>query len=129
MMRVLPAKGNEYWTPNRSVDISVMKTDIREKEGYYYLDIDLPGYKKEDIKITLFNGDLTVSAEKCVSNEEAGKVIRVERFTGSCSRSWYIGRSVSDADISAKFENGILTVSFPCEITKKESEKKLIDIN
>ena len=97
----------------------VMNTDVREKDGSFELDIDLPGYKKEDVKAELKDGYLTVSAiRKSEDEEKDGKYIRRERFYGSCSRSFYVGEAIGQEDIKAKFEDGILKLSVP----KKEPE-------
>ncbi len=96
----------------------LMKMDIRDKEGQYTAEIELPGCKKEDIAIELSNGYLTVTANKNYSNDEKGddgKFIRRERFTGQCSRSLFIGEHVKQEDVKAKFENGVLTLAFPKE--------------
>ena len=109
----------------------LMKTDVHEKDGKYIMDIDLPGYKKDDVKISLYNGNLTISAEKNESNEEKdakGNLIRQERYSGSCSRSIYVGDSIRDNDIQASFKDGILTITVPTEEHKEETEKKYIDI-
>jgi HSP20 family molecular chaperone IbpA len=103
-----------------------MKTDIRENETGFELDIDLPGYKKEDVKAQLKDGYLTISAEsKQVNDEkdEKGKFIRRERFYGTCSRSFYVGEEVTEQDIKAKFEDGILKVSVPKKEAKPEVEE------
>ena len=110
---------------------TLMKTDIREKDGNYLLDIDLPGFKKEDIKISLYNGNLTVSAEHHKSEEEKnaeGHIIRQERYMGSCSRSWYVGDGIRDTDVHAAFNNGILTLTVPTQEKKEAEEKKFIEI-
>mgnify|MGYP004465591483 FL=1 len=109
----------------------LMKTDVHEKDGKYIMDIDLPGYKKDDVKISLYNGNLTISAEKNESNDEKdakGNLIRQERYSGSCSRSFYVGDSIRDNDIQASFKDGILTITVPTEAHKEETEKKYIDI-
>ena len=109
----------------------LMKTDVHEKDGKYIMDIDLPGYKKDDVKISLYNGNLTISAEKNESSEEKdakGNLIRQERYSGSCSRSFYVGDSIRDNDIQASFKDGILTITVPTEAHKEETEKKYIDI-
>ena len=109
----------------------LMKTDVHEKDGKYIMDIDLPGYKKDDVKISLYNGNLTISAEKNESNDEKdakGNLIRQERYSGSCSRSFYVGESIRDNDIQASFKDGILTITVPTEAHKEETEKKYIDI-
>lgn len=109
----------------------LMKTDIRKKDGNYLLDIDLPGYKKEDIKISLYNGNLTVSANHKETDEEKdakGSLLRQERFMGSCTRTFYVGNAVRDTDVHASFENGVLTLSIPSAEKKEAEEKKFIDI-
>ena len=106
-----------------------MKTDIRLVNNNYVLDIDLPGYDKKDINITLEDGYLTVKAKKVYTDEEKnnkGDYVRRERFTGTCSRSYYVGE-INDQCIDAKFENGVLTLSFPKEKLVEEN-KKIINI-
>ena len=96
----------------------LMKMDIRDKDGQYTADIELPGCKKEDIAIELNNGYLTVTANSRYENDEKGddgKFIRRERFTGQCSRSLFIGEHVKQEDVKAKFENGVLSLTFPKE--------------
>jgi HSP20 family molecular chaperone IbpA len=103
-----------------------MKTDIREHENGFELDIDLPGYKKEDVKAQLKDGYLTISAETKQNNDEKdekGKFIRRERFYGTCSRSFYVGEDITEQDIKAKFEDGILKVSVPKKEAKPEVEE------
>lgn len=93
-----------------------MKTDIREQDGKYVLDMELPGYKKEDIRMELKDGYLSIQAVRNNSTEEhddEGNIIRQERFSGTCSRSFYVGSGVRQEDITASFENGELKVSFP----------------
>ena len=110
---------------------NIMKTDVTEKDGNYLLDMELPGYGKEDIKIELKDGYLNVSASKNTSNEEKddkGNVIRQERYTGSCSRSFYVGDGVKETDIKAKFENGELKIVVPVDAPKEVEEKKFIAI-
>ncbi len=109
MRALLPARA----AASRS---SVMSTDVREKDGAYELDIDLPGYKKEDVKCELKDGYLTVSAvrkSEADDKDAAGKFLRRERFYGSCSRSFYVGEAVDQNDIKARFEDGILKLSVP----------------
>ena len=95
-------------------DIKLMKTDIKEEDGNVVVEIDLPGYEKEDIKVDLEDGYLTVKAEKNEKKEDdkKGKYIRRERFMGMCSRSYYVGNSVKHEDIKANFKNGILTLTY-----------------
>lgn len=110
---------------------SLMKTDVREKDGKYILDIEMPGYRKEDVKISLYNGTMTISAERHSSNEEkdeGGRMIRQERYSGSCSRSFYVGEGIKDSDVHASFNDGILKIELPTEQKKEEEEKKFIDI-
>lgn len=110
---------------------SLMKTDVREKDGKYILDVEMPGYKKEDVKISLYNGTLTISAEHHSTNDEkddAGRMIRQERYSGSCSRSFYVGEGIKDTDVHATFTDGILKIELPTEQKKEEEEKKFIDI-
>jgi HSP20 family molecular chaperone IbpA len=98
-----------------------MKTDIKENEGGFELDIDLPGYKKEDVKAQLKDGYMTISAEtnqEKDDKDDKGKYIRRERYYGTCSRSFYVGEDITEEDIKAKFENGILKVFVP----KKEAQ-------
>ena len=110
----------------------LMKTDIQEKDDKYILDMDLPGYDKEDIKAQLRDGYLTISAQKNTSNEdkdEKGNYIRRERYCGKCSRSFYVGDSIKEEDIKASFNNGILELTFPKEVPQKEEEMKYITID
>ena len=110
---------------------NVMKTDIKENDKGYELDIDLPGYKKEDVKAELKDGYLTISASSDNTKEEKdkdGKYIRKERYTGSVSRSFYVGKYVTEEDIHAKFENGILKLSVPKVDAPKVEENKYISI-
>ena len=96
---------------------NLMKTDIKELDNGYELEIDLPGFKKDEIKAELNNGYLTVSAAKGLDEDKedkkTGKYIRRERYEGQCSRSFYVGDGLQAKDVSAKFEDGILKVSIP----------------
>ena len=105
---------------------NLMKTDIREKDGSYELDIDLPGFKKDEVKAKLENGFLTISAEKGLDRDQKdneGRFIRQERYAGAMSRSFYVGDSVKQEDITAKFEDGILRLSVPKQEMKKLENK------
>ena len=109
---------------------TAMRTDIHENENGYTLDIELPGYKKEDVMIDLEDGYLNISAKHETSDEERdakGNVVRNERYFCSCSRSFYVGNKITEEDIRAKFDNGILEISIPKE-TKKIETKKTISI-
>ena len=103
----------------------VMKTDIKENEGSYELDIDLPGFKKDEITAELKDGYLTVSAAKGLDKDEEdkkGHYIRQERYSGAMSRTFYVGEDVKQEDIKAKFENGILSLSVPKPVEQKKVE-------
>ena len=109
----------------------MMKTDVKETEKTYELSIELPGYKKEDVQAHLKDGYLTISATTKKENDEKdenGKYIRRERYTGSCSRSFYVGENVTEEDIQAKFDNGTLKLSVPKDVPKKVEEQKFISI-
>ncbi|HJA30418.1 MAG TPA: Hsp20/alpha crystallin family protein [Candidatus Eisenbergiella pullicola] len=106
---------------------NLMKTDVRETESSYEVDIDLPGFKKDEIKAQLENGYLTVSAAKGLDKDEKdqkGKYIRQERYAGAMSRSFYIGEEVSQDEIRAKYENGILRLTIPKKDAKPAVEEK-----
>lgn len=108
-----------------------MKTDIREKDGHHYLDIEVPGFKKEELKLTLRNGTLTISAhhEKDTEEKDAkGNVLRQERYRGSAVRSWYVGNAVREKDIRASFHDGLLTVDIPDATQRAEENDKQISI-
>lgn len=107
---------------------NLMKTDVRETENSYELDIDLPGFKKNEINVELKDGYLSISASKGLDKEQKdneGKYIRQERYVGSCSRSFYVGDNMDAKDVSAKFEDGILKLSLskpaPKELPKPSS--------
>ena len=100
----------------------LMKTDIKETKDGYELDIDLPGVEKKDINLELKDAYLTIKANHNQEQEEKddqGHYLRKERFTGSCSRSFYVGDNVKEEDVHAKFDNGILKLSFPKEEPKQ----------
>ena len=108
-----------------------MKTDVHEHEDHYEVDIDLPGFKKEDITLELQNGYLTVTASKGLDKDETtkkGKVIRQERWAGTMQRSFYVGDALTEADIGAKLEHGVLSLNIPKKDEKKLPEKKVIMI-
>ncbi|MBQ6594041.1 MAG: Hsp20/alpha crystallin family protein [Clostridia bacterium] len=108
-----------------------MKTDVHEHDDRYEVDIDLPGFKKEDITLTLENGYLTVKAEKGLDMDgegEKGKLVRRERYAGTLQRSFYVGGALTEADISAKLEHGVLSLTIPKREEKKLPEKRTIMI-
>ncbi|MBQ8932899.1 MAG: Hsp20/alpha crystallin family protein [Lachnospiraceae bacterium] len=109
----------------------LMKTDVKEHEDQYEVDIDLPGFKKDEIKLDLENGYLTVSAAKGLDKDEKdkkGKLIRQERYAGSMQRSFFVGEEITTEDIKAKYENGVLKLNVPKKEAKKLPEKKTIMI-
>ena len=110
----------------------LMKTDVRETEDAYQLEMDLPGYKKDEIKVDLEKGYLTIHAVKEEKKEEkdekTGKYIRQERFTGACQRSFYVGENLTEADIKGEFKDGILTLTIPKKEEKPKEEKQYITI-
>ena len=100
---------------------NLMKTDVRETEDGYVVDIDLPGFKKDEVTLELKDGYLTVSAAKGLDKDEQdkkGRYIRQERYAGAMSRSFYVGENVEPNDLHAKFEDGILQVTVPKETPK-----------
>ena len=108
-----------------------MKTDVHEHEDHYEVDIDLPGFKKDEITLSLENGYLTVSAAKGLDKDEKdkkGKLIRQERYAGSLQRSFYVGDSLTETDVTARFENGVLSLGIPKQEARKLPEKKVIMI-
>ena len=110
---------------------AAMRCDIREKDGSYLLDIELPGYRKEGIHIDLEDGYLTVSAARNTSSEEKdkqGNILRQERISGSCSRSFYVGEELTAEDIKAKYDNGELKIVLPKKDQKEIEAKKNIMI-
>ena len=110
---------------------NMMKTDIREKDDAYELDVDLPGFKKDEIKIQLKDGYLTLSAAKGLDKDEQdkkGNYIRRERYAGAMQRSSYVGDAVTQDEIKAKYEDGILKVSIPKKDLKKVEHNGYISI-
>lgn len=106
---------------------NLMKTDVRDAEGGYEVDIDLAGFKKDEIQLELEKGVLTVNAAKSFDKDEKdneGSYVRRERYAGSMSRSFYVGEHVSEEDIHPKYENGILSFSVPKEEAKAIENKK-----
>ena len=109
----------------------LMKTDIKEKGDKYLLEVDLPGYEKEDIKIEIEDGYLTVHANMNKNIDESdkdSKFVHKERYVGECSRSFYVGEDISEEDIKAKFKNGTLKLELPKKEMKKLDNKKYIEI-
>jgi len=118
--RMMPQISSELYGKHAK---NLMKTDVRELDGSYELDVDLPGFKKDEVTVDLQDGYLTISAAKALNKDESdrkGKFLRQERCSGSMSRSFYVGDDVEAADISAKYEDGILKISVP-----KAAQKEL----
>lgn len=113
-------------------DNKMMKTDIKENDDNFELEVDLPGFNKDNIKMTIDDGYLTINAKQETNNDEKdnhGKYVRRERYYGECSRSFYVGEDVKEEDIKAKYTDGTLKVEIPKVEPKKElEEKKYIEI-
>ena len=110
---------------------NMMKTDIRETDDNYEIDVDLPGFKKDEINATLEDGYLTISAAKGLDKDEKdkkGKYIRQERYAGAMSRSFYVGNAITQEDIKAKYENGILKLTVPKKQPETVEKKNYIAI-
>lgn len=113
-----------YYRPNRIGAIPAMKADVQELDNAYQIDLELPGFQKEDLKAELKDGYLTIQAthqDKNEEKDEKGRYIRQERYTGHYQRSFYVGEDVTQEDVHAAFENGILKLSIP----KKEAQPKI----
>lgn len=125
------SKALRDWDKDTS-DTSLMKTDIKEHDGSYELIMDLPGIEKENLDASLKDGYLTVTAKTAKSNDEKdnnGKYLRRERYTGTYSRSFYVGELVTEEDIKAKFENGTLNITIPKKDPESvQPQKKFIAI-
>ena len=110
---------------------NLMKTDVRETDNTYELDIDLPGFKKDEVQLDLKDGYLTISAAKGLDKDQEdkkGKYIRQERYAGAGSRSFFVGEGIEPRDVSAKFEDGILRVSLPKQVKKELPRNSTIAI-
>ena len=106
---------------------NLMKTDVRETENSFEVDMDLPGFKKDEVNLELKDGYLTVSADKALDKDEKddkGDYIRRERYTGSCQRSFYVGEDVTEEDIKAEFKHGLLKLFVPKKEAKPAVEQK-----
>ena len=131
MMKLLPGLFSDAFD-DVFYDSNNMKTDIRLKDGNYILEMELPGYKKENIQMELKEGYLTIHASRNVSNEEKdtkGNLIRQERYSGASSRKFYVGEGLTQEDIKASFDNGELLVTIPKEAPKKVVESRFIKID
>ena len=110
---------------------NLMKTDVRETDNTYELEVDLPGFKKDEVQLDLKDGYLTISAAKGLDKDQEdkkGKYIRQERYAGACSRSFFVGEGIEPQDVSAKFEDGILRVSLPKQVKKELPRNSTIAI-
>lgn len=120
-----------FTRPFENSSTQIMKTDIHDKDGNYMIEMELPGYAKEDIRADLKDGYLTITASKNETKEEKdakGNCIRKERYTGTCNRSFYVGEQVTQDDIRAAFKDGILSLQVPKDMPKVEDTPKLITI-
>lgn len=120
---------DHFWDFPFTKKLGTMKTDISETEQSYLLDIELPGYQKEDIKLEVSDGYLIVSVSHCETEEKTTEsYLQKERFSGKCERSFYIGKSLTSNDIKAKLTNGLLHIELPKKEDKSISEKQYIEI-
>ena len=127
MFPVMNARNELYGKRGKNL----MKTDVRETANSYELDVDLPGFKKDEVHVDLKNGYLSISAAKGVDRDQQdqeGRYIRQERFAGACSRSFYVGDAVEPEDVSARFEDGILRISLPKQVRKQLPQSTAIAI-
>lgn len=122
---------DDFFNHRDKMNLQLMKTDIQETEKEYLLEVDLPGYKKEDIKIDVSEGYLTINAKvNKEDNEEEKNYVRRERFTGEVTRSFYVGEDIKEDEIKASFKDGILTLNVPkVNPEEKLPEKKYIEIS
>lgn len=110
---------------------NMMKTDVKETDGGYQVAVEMPGFDKNEISVELDRGYLTITASKDLGKDEQdenGKYIRRERYAGTMQRSFYVGESVQQENIKAKYENGVLTLGVPKEDTQKIQQNKYIAI-
>lgn len=116
-----------FWNESQPAVSAAMNTDITESEDGYQIEMDLPGFAKEDVNAVLKDGYLTISAQHTQENEDTGKngkVIRRERYQGMCKRSFYVGDQITEEDIRAKFKDGVLTLMVPKKEKQPEVEQK-----
>lgn len=127
-MMVMPQRHDPLYGKHSK---NLMKTDVRETADSYELDVDLPGFKKDEVNVELKNGYLTIQASKGLDKDESdkkGKYIRQERYAGACSRSFYVGEDVEAGEVAARFENGILQLSIPKKEHKQLPKNSTIQI-
>lgn len=122
---------DDFFDRKDRMNYNLMKTDIREDENSYLLEVDLPGYSKDDIKIDITDGYLTINAKvEKYDNDENKNYVRRERFTGEVTRSFYVGEDIKEDEVKASFKNGILTLEVPkLSLEDKKKDKKYIEIS
>jgi len=122
---------DDFFDRKDRMNYNLMKTDIREDDNSYLLEVDLPGYSKDDIKIDITDGYLTINAKvEKENNDEKKNYVRRERFTGEVSRSFYVGDDIKEDEVKANFKNGILTLEVPkLSLEDKKKDKKYIEIS
>ena len=122
---------DDFFDRKDRMNFNLMKTDIREDDKSYLLEVDLPGYSKDDIKIDITDGYLTINAKVEKEDKDESKTyVRRERFTGEVSRSFYVGEDIKEDEVKASFKNGILTLEVPkLSLEDKKQDKKYIEIS
>ncbi len=122
---------DDFFDRKDRMNFNLMKTDIREDDKSYLLEVDLPGYSKDDIKIDITDGYLTINAKvEKEKNDDNKNYVRRERFTGEVSRSFYVGEDIKEDEVKANFKNGILTLEVPkVSLEDKKKDKKYIEIS
>ena len=122
---------DDFFDRKDRMNYNLMKTDIKEDDKSYLLEVDLPGYSKDDIKIDITDGYLTINAKvEKEDNDENKNYVRRERFTGEVSRSFYVGEEIKEDEVKASFKNGILTLEIPkLSLEDKKKDKKYIEIS
>ena len=122
---------DDFFDRKDRMNYNLMKTDIREDENSYLLEVDLPGYSKDDIKIDITDGYLTINAKVEKEDKDESKTyVRRERFTGEVSRSFYVGENIKEDEVKESFKNGILTLEVPkLSLEDKNKDKKYIEIS
>ena len=122
---------DDFFDRKDRMNYNLMKTDIKEDDKSYLLEVDLPGYSKDDIKIDITDGYLTINAKVEKEDKDESKTyVRRERFTGEVSRSFYVGENIKEDEVKASFKNGILTLEVPkLSLEDKKQDKKYIEIS
>ena len=120
---------NDNWfrSPAFTNNNGLMRTDVKQKDGNYELEMELPGFKKDDVQLSLENGYLNIRAAHNDNKDEKdkdGKIVRKERYTGAVERSFYVGDNITEDDVHAKFEDGMLLITLPDPEQKKPIENK-----